>query len=108
MGMNISLPNITAYNETCASIGLVMWAYRMLTIKPQAMYYDVLEKTMLNINLAAVSLDGRKFFYENMFRRAKELKYELVWPLTRSGIHNKLLLSPEFNKSDCSKSRVCV
>lgn len=82
-GYEYQLPNITAYNETCASIGLVMWAYRMFNIKPLAKYYDVLEKTMLNINLAAVSLDGRKFFYENMLRRAKELKYELVWPLTR-------------------------
>lgn len=83
-GYEYQLPNITAYNETCASIGLVMWAYRMFTIRPEAKYYDVLERTMLNINLAAVSLDGRKFFYENMLRRAKELKYELVWPLTRT------------------------
>lgn len=83
-GYEYQLPNITAYNETCASIGLVMWAYRMFNIKPNAVYYDVLEKTMLNINLAAISLDGRKFFYENMLRRAKELKYELVWPLTRT------------------------
>lgn len=83
-GYEYQLPNITAYNETCASIGLVMWAYRMFNLKPNAVYYDVLEKTMLNINLAGVSLDGRKFFYENMLRRAKELKYELVWPLTRT------------------------
>ena len=83
-GYEYQLPNITAYNETCASIGLVMWAYRMFLIEPKAEYMDVLERAMLNVNLAAVSLDGKKYFYENMLRRAKKLEYELVWPLTRS------------------------
>ena len=39
---------------------------------------------MLNTNLAALSLDGKRFFYENMLRRAKKLDYKLIWPLTRS------------------------
>ena len=83
-GYEYQLPNITAYNETCASVGLVMWAHRMFVIKKEAHYYDLLEKTILNLNLAAISLDGRKYFYENMLRRTKELEYELVWPLTRT------------------------
>lgn len=83
-GYEYQLPNVTAYNETCASIGLVMWAYRMFLIEPKAEYFDVLERAMLNVNLAAVSLDGKKYFYENMLRRTKKLEYELIWPLTRS------------------------
>ncbi|MEG7530860.1 MAG: glycoside hydrolase family 127 protein [Hungatella sp.] len=83
-GYEYQLPNITAYNETCASIGGVMWADRMFHIEPKACYMDLLERMMLNVNLAAVSLDGKKFFYENMLRRAKKLEYELVWPLERS------------------------
>lgn len=83
-GYEYQLPNITAYNETCASIGEVMWAYRMFQLDPKAEYFDIIERTMLNVNLAAVSLDGQKYFYENMLRRAKELSYELIWPLTRS------------------------
>lgn len=83
-GYEYQLPNITAYNETCASIGLVMWAYRMFLIEPEARYFDIIERVMLNTNLAAVSLDGRKYFYENMLRRAKRLEYKLIWPLTRS------------------------
>ncbi len=83
-GYEYQLPNITAYNETCASIGGVMWAYRMFQLNPKAEYFDILEKMMLNTNLAAVSLDGKKFFYENMLRRTNELDYKLVWPLTRS------------------------
>ena len=83
-GYEYQLPNITAYNETCASIGLVMWAYRMFLIETDAKYFDIIERVMLNTNLAAVSLDGKKYFYENMLRRTKKLEYELIWPLTRS------------------------
>lgn len=83
-GYEYQLPNVTAYNETCASIGHVLWAYRMFLQDPKAEYFDAIERSMLNTNLAAVSLEGRRFFYENMLRRAKELKYKLIWPLTRS------------------------
>ncbi|MBA4688210.1 MAG: glycoside hydrolase family 127 protein [Candidatus Galacturonibacter soehngenii] len=83
-GYEYQLPNITAYNETCANIGLVMWAYRMFTIEPKAKYFDVIERTMLNVNLAAVSLDGKRYFYENMLRRTKKLEYEMVWSLERT------------------------
>ena len=82
-GHEYQLPNITAYNETCASVGSVLWAYRMFTIQPEAHYFDIIEKTMLNVNLAAISIDGQKFFYENMQRRAKKLPFELCWPLER-------------------------
>ena len=83
-GYEYQLPNITAYNETCASLGGVFWAYRMFQLEPKAEYFDILERMMLNTNLAALSLDGKRFFYENMLRRAKKLDYKLIWPLTRS------------------------
>lgn len=83
-GYEYQLPNVTAYNETCASLGHVFWAYRMFQIDPKAEYFDAIERSMLNVNLAAVNLGGTKFFYENMLRRAREMKYELIWPLTRS------------------------
>lgn len=83
-GYEYQLPNITAYNETCASLGGVFWAYRMFQMDPKAEYFDVIERMMLNTNLAAVSLDGKRFFYENTLRRTKTLDYDLVWPLTRS------------------------
>lgn len=83
-GYEYQLPNITAYNETCASLGGVFWAYRMFQLEPKAEYFDVLERMMLNTNLAGLSLDGKRFFYENMLRRTKELDYKLLWPLTRS------------------------
>ncbi|MBQ7679383.1 MAG: glycoside hydrolase family 127 protein [Butyrivibrio sp.] len=83
-GYAYQLPNITAYNETCAGVGLVMWAYRMFQINPLAEYFDIIERAMLNTNLAAVSLDGLRFFYENMLERTKHLDYALVWPLHRT------------------------
>ena len=83
-GYAYQLPNITAYNETCANVGLVMWAYRMFLSRPTGEYFDVIERTMLNTNLASVSLDGMKFFYENMLERQERLEYELVWPLHRT------------------------
>lgn len=83
-GYEYQLPNVTAYNETCASLGGVFWAWRMFLMEPSAAYMDVLERMLLNVNMAGMSLDGRKFFYENMLQRAKALPYELVWGQTRT------------------------
>ncbi len=83
-GYEYQLPNVTAYNETCASVGGVYWAWRMLCLEKKAEYADVLERMVLNVNLAGVSMDGKKFFYENMLRRARNLSYELIWGQERA------------------------
>ncbi len=83
-GYEYQLPNVTAYNETCASLGGVFWAWRMFLMAPRADVMDVLERMLLNVNMAGVSLDGKKFFYENMLRRAKKLSYELLWGQSRT------------------------
>lgn len=83
-GYEYQLPNVTAYNETCASIGGVYWAWRMYCLEKDPAYVDVLERMILNVNLAAVSMDGKRFFYENMLRRAKKLPYELIWGQERA------------------------
>ena len=59
------LPNDTAYCETCASVGLVFWAHRLLQIERDARFADVLERTLYNGALAGIALDGKRFFYEN-------------------------------------------
>ena len=59
------LPNRTAYAETCAAIGLVFWAHRMLQLDTDRRYADVLERALYNGILSAISLDGETFFYEN-------------------------------------------
>jgi DUF1680 family protein len=59
------LPNDTAYAETCASIGLVFFARRMLEMKPDAKYANVMERALYNGILSGMALDGRSFFYVN-------------------------------------------
>jgi hypothetical protein len=59
------LPNDTIYGETCASIGLALFAHRMLQMDPNSKYADVLEKAVYNGVLSGISLDGKKFFYVN-------------------------------------------
>jgi len=60
------LPNMAAYCETCASIGLVYWNYRMFLLTGDAKYYDVLERTLYNALLSGVSVSGDHFFYPNV------------------------------------------
>ncbi len=62
---NYDLPNDTAYSETCAAIGLVFWARRMLQLKPRSKYGDVMELALYNTVLAGMALDGKSFFYVN-------------------------------------------
>lgn len=59
------LPNDTAYAETCASIGLVFFARRMLEMKPDAKYANVMERALYNGVLSGMALDGQSFFYVN-------------------------------------------
>ncbi len=59
------LPNDTAYAETCASIGLMFWARRMLEIEAKAEYADVMEQALYNTVLSGMALDGKSFFYVN-------------------------------------------
>lgn len=59
------LPNDTVYAETCASIGLVFWGRRMLQMKADAKYADVMERALYNGILSGMALDGKSFFYVN-------------------------------------------
>jgi DUF1680 family protein len=64
-GDNFELPNLTAYNETCASIGSVYWNHRLFLLTGDVKYYDIIERTLYNGLIAGISLDGKKFFYPN-------------------------------------------
>jgi hypothetical protein len=59
------LPNLEAYCETCASVGMVYWNQRMNQFTGDSKYIDVLERSMYNGALAGVSLSGDRFFYVN-------------------------------------------
>ena len=64
-GDNYELPNLSAYNETCAAIGNVYLNHRLFLLHGDAKYYDVLERTLYNGLISGVSLDGNSFFYPN-------------------------------------------
>jgi uncharacterized protein len=64
-GENFEIPNLAAYNETCASIGSAFWNLRMFLLHGDAKYLDVMERTIYNGLISGVSLDGDKFFYAN-------------------------------------------
>ncbi len=59
------LPNDTAYAETCAAIALVFFAQRMVNIEHDSRYADVMERALYNGVMSGISLDGRRYFYEN-------------------------------------------
>ncbi len=83
-GDNYSLPNLTAYNETCAAIANMLWNQRLFLLNGDSKYIDVLEKTLYNGFLSGISIHGDEFFYPN--------------PLESDGSHKR---KPWFNCSCC-------
>jgi DUF1680 family protein len=83
-GNNYELPNMSAYNETCAAIGNDFWNYRLFLLHKDAKYIDVMERTLYNGLISGVSLDGKSFFYPN--------------PLESNGQHQR---SPWFGVACC-------
>lgn len=73
-GENYELPNLTAYNETCASIGDVYWNHRLFNMSGDSKYYDVIERTLYNGLISGLSLSGTEFFYPNALE--SDGKYE--------------------------------
>lgn len=68
-GIDYFLPQGTddggCYAETCASIGVMMLAERLLQVDLDGRYADVMEMCMYNAVLTAMSADGRSFTYVN-------------------------------------------
>ena len=59
------LPNMSAYCETCASIGDIFFNQRLFLLHGQSKYIDIVEKTLYNSMLSGVSLSADRFFYPN-------------------------------------------
>ena len=63
--VDYDLPPDTVYAETCASIGLMFFASKMLENEVRGEYADVMEQAFYNTVLAGMQLDGKRFFYVN-------------------------------------------
>lgn len=74
-GSNYELPNLTAYNETCAAIGNIYVNYRLFLLHGDSKYFDVLERTLYNGLLSGVSLQGNHFFYSNPLEADGKFKF---------------------------------
>lgn len=81
-GKNYELPNLSAYNETCAAIGSVYWNQRLFRMSGDPKYYDVIERTLYNGLIVGLSLSGTEFFYPN--------------PLESDGVY-------KFNQGACTR-----
>jgi hypothetical protein len=64
-GAPFELPNLSAWNETCAAYGSAVWNHRLFLLRQDARYIDVMERVLYNALLVGVSLRGDRFFYQN-------------------------------------------
>lgn len=64
-GAAYELPNLSAWNETCAAYGNVVWNHRMFLLHAEARYIDVMERILYNGFADGVSLKGDRFYYQN-------------------------------------------
>lgn len=83
-GPDYELPNASAYCETCASIGFILWNHRLFLLNGDSKYIDILERTLYNALLSGIGESGDLFFYPN--------------PLASFGQHRR---SPWFNCACC-------
>ncbi len=90
------LPADTIYQETCASIGLVFFAFRMLMLENDSKYADIMEQALYNSVISGISMDGKSFFYVNPLE---------VWPgvdeANPSRAHIKPVRQPWFSCACC-------
>jgi hypothetical protein len=82
-GREYELPNLTSYNESCATVGSALWQWRMLQITGDSKYADLLESTLINGVFSGMSLDGTRFFYANALKRSNNLPFSMRFPPER-------------------------
>jgi DUF1680 family protein len=88
------LPPDRAYAESCAAIGGVYWAWRMLLATGHPRYADAAERKLFNGFLAGVSLSGDEFFYVNPLH----LREDALADESRSPAHGR---RPWFDVACC-------
>jgi hypothetical protein len=82
-GADYELPNLTAYNETCAAISMVYLFERMFLLHGEAKYIDCLERTLYNGVISGMSVDGGRFFYPNPLSSDGRYRFNADGTLTR-------------------------
>lgn len=98
-GDDFELPNDRSYCETCAGVGSIMVAWRLLLATGDLRYGDVIERTLYNIVAASPAEDGQGFFYSNTLHRRTPA--EVALPDVQVPRANSSLRAPWFNVSCC-------
>jgi len=69
-GQPYSLPNISAYSETCAVLMFATLNLKLFLLTGESQYIDVMERGIYNNALCGVSVSGDRFFYVNRLASA--------------------------------------
>jgi DUF1680 family protein len=64
-GDDFVLPPDRSYSETCAGVGSVLLAWRLLLAQGDPRYADLIERTLFNVIATSPADDGTRFFYTN-------------------------------------------
>ena len=65
------LPPDRAYSETCASVGSIMFSWRLLLAQGDPRYADLIERTLFNVVATSPSREGTAFFYANTLHQRR-------------------------------------
>lgn len=98
--VDYDLPNLTAYTESCAALGLALFAHRMLLLESNAKFAHIVERAIYNGFLSSISFDGRAFFYSNPL---EILPYKLTCDASQTQKNKDWLPNPQRSEVfDCS------
>jgi DUF1680 family protein len=93
-GPDYSLPNASAYCESCSSCGVLFMQYKLNLATRDAKYADVYETTLYNALLGSVDLPAHNFTYTNPLETAEARYPWHVCPCCVGNIPRVLLMLP--------------
>lgn len=93
-GPDYSLPNASAYVESCSSCGLLFMQYKLNLATRDAKYADLYETTLYNAILGDVDLEGQNFTYTNSLDSSQKRYKWHVCPCCVGNIPRTLLMLP--------------
>lgn len=97
--VDYDLPNLISYTESCAALGLALFANRMLLLEKNSKYADVVERAIYNGFMSSISLDGKSYFYTNPL---EVLPYMFTRDVSVSHFSIQLPAMKRFEVFDCS------
>ncbi|MDY0093077.1 MAG: glycoside hydrolase family 127 protein [Candidatus Vecturithrix sp.] len=101
------LPNLTAYAETCAAIGMIFWNHRLFHLEPDRRYMDIIERELYNGAICGVCWMVRTFFMK-IRSKAKAIRSRSPWPCRSNKLELIRLWRTILAVWPCSADRWCI